>query len=85
MPGALATSWMLLMLGIGAGLVIAGYLAYRDGLKCADPEPEHVEQHAAGIEVGHGRVPRVLTALYVGMGVAMIGYVLYAWLVAPNI
>jgi ABC-type Fe3+-siderophore transport system permease subunit len=76
---------MLLTLGIGAGLVIAGYLAYRDGLKCADPEPEHLEQHAAGIDVGHGRVPRVLTALYVGMGVAMIGYVLYVWLVAPNI
>jgi len=85
MPPTLANSWMLLMLCVGAGGVVAGYLACRDALRGQDAAPEHLEEYPYGLQVAHGRVPRVLAALYLGIGLAMIGYVLYIWLAAPAI
>jgi len=85
MPPTLANSWMLLMLGVGVGGVIAGYLACRDALSRADVAAEHLEEYPHGLQVAHGRLPRVLVALYLGIGLGMIGYVLYIWLAAPAI
>ena len=42
MPPTLATSWMLLMLCVGAGGVLAACLACRDGTA----QPEHDGEHA---------------------------------------
>ncbi|MBM3473781.1 MAG: hypothetical protein FJX75_10975 [Armatimonadetes bacterium] len=84
MPPTLATSWMLLMLCVGTGAVLAAYLAYRDAAR-QRPEGEPTEEHPPGLQVGHGRLPRVLVVLYIGMALGMIGYVLYVWLAAPGI
>jgi len=85
MPPTLASSWMLLMLALGLGGVIAAYLACRDASAEGSSAQEHLEEHAQGLQVGHGRVPRVLIALYLSMGLGMVGYVLYIWLAAPAV
>jgi len=84
MSPTFANSWMLLMLVLGAGMVLAGYLAYRDGVG-RQPPSEPLESHPADLQVARGSVPGVLWALFVGMGLALVGYVLYVWLAAPNI
>ena len=84
MPPTLATSWMLLVVCVGTGAVLAAYLACGDAVR-PRPEGEPTEEHAQGLQVGHGRVPRLLVALYIAMALGMIGYVLYIWLAAPGI
>ncbi len=74
---ALLTRWIVLLVLAGIGAVIAGYLGYRSGqIKSAGTE-EQMEHYAAGIRAGNGRLPLVLVALYVGVAVAMIGYVIW--------
>jgi hypothetical protein len=65
--------------------VLAACLACRDGTAQPEHDGEHAEEHPPGLQVGHGRVPRVLVVLYIGMALGMIGYVLYVWLAAPGI
>ena len=81
----LATNWLALMLIAGAGLVFAGYLGYRDAIRRPNPSEEHPERYAEGLTVDSNGVPAVLIALYTGMALAMIGYVLFVWLARPSI
>jgi ABC-type enterobactin transport system permease subunit len=73
----LLTRWISLLVLAGIGAVIAGYLGYRSGqIRSAETE-EEMEHYAAGIRTGNGRLPLVLVALYVGVAVAMVGYVIW--------
>jgi ABC-type Fe3+-siderophore transport system permease subunit len=85
MPATLANSWLLLMLILGLAGTVAAYLAYRDGTAREAPSHEPPEEYPPDIQVSHGRVPRVLIALYLCMGLGMVGYVLYVWLTKPAI
>ena len=73
------------MLCLGAGGVVAAYLACRDATARAEHDGEQSAEYPPGLQVGHGRVPRVLVALYIAMALGMIGYVVYIWLAAPGI
>ncbi|MBM3501366.1 MAG: hypothetical protein FJX74_22155, partial [Armatimonadetes bacterium] len=68
MPPTVANSWMLLMLALGLAATAAAYLAYRDGSAEGKPAHEPLEEYPPDIQVGHGRMPRALIALYLGMG-----------------
>ena len=79
----LALSWTLLMLGIGLVGAFAAWLAYRDRRR-KPGSAEHLEEFAVGIRQDHGPIPWVLLFAYVGMALAMIGYVIWAGNVHPN-
>jgi len=52
----------------------------QDGLKGrAEGQGEELEEYAAGIQVGRRPIPILLVLLYVGVGIAVIAYVLYIW------
>jgi len=85
MPATVANSWMLLMLALGLVATAAAYLAYRDGSAEGQMSHEPLEEYPPDIQVAHGRMPRVLIALYLGIGLGMVGYVLYIWLAAPAV
>ena len=80
---ALQFSWVLLMLCVGLVGAITAYLGYWAGRRPDGAEEAPVE-YPAGIRQGHGPVPAVLWALYVGMAAAMAGYVVWVWLTKPN-
>jgi hypothetical protein len=71
----LQTSLALGMILLGAAGALAAYLGTL-ALR---------RQSAAGMREGeHKPIPPVLVALYLGTGVAMVGYLLWAWLTKPN-
>jgi hypothetical protein len=73
---ALQQTWALMILVLGAGCALAAYLgavAIARGMRRRETE-EH----------GSGPIPILMWALYLGMALFMIGYLVWAAVVRPN-
>jgi hypothetical protein len=84
MMSALQTTWALLCLLAGAGGALAVYLGYVAHERAPEEPRDRLVTYAEGFAQGHGRPPLVLIALYAGIGIWMVGYVLWRCIVTQG-
>ena len=81
---SLQQSWILLMLIIGTVASAAAYLSFRVPRGRPGEGAEEIEEFAADIRLGNGRIPPVLWLLFIGMACFLAGYVAYVHFAMPN-
>ena len=81
---SLQQSWILLMLIIGTVASAVAYLSFRVPRPRSGTGEKELEEFAADIRFGNGRIPTVLWLLFIGMACFLAGYVAYVHFAMPN-
>ena len=73
--------WLFVALVGGLVLALVFYLGfYTAARRGTEPtEGEELEEYAAGIKVARRPIPVLLVLVFIGVGLAVIGYLIYSW------